>query len=98
MRVAVALVIGLGLGAASLHTARELATGGYRIPEDEAGTPPPSTRLVAPLTGALAAFVTFAVGDLASWAALPAYLVFAWLVAPVVWIDRDVHRIPVGLV
>ncbi len=37
-------------------------------------------------------------GDLAGWAALPAYLLFAWLAVGLVWIDADVHRLPDGLV
>lgn len=98
MLVALAAVVAIALGAAGVRTGRELASGGYRIPEDEPIGPPPGTRMVAPLTAALAAYVTLAVGGLAAWAALPAYLLFAWLVPPVVWIDRDVHRIPVGLV
>lgn len=98
MTLLVAGAAALGLFVAGHRTARELADGGYRIPEDRATWPPPGTRLVAPLTAALAAYVTVAVGDLASWAALPAYLLFAWLVPPLVWIDSDVHRIPVGLV
>ncbi|MGL5911400.1 MAG: prepilin peptidase, partial [Phycicoccus sp.] len=31
-------------------------------------------------------------------AAVPAYLLFAWLTVGLVWIDLDVHRLPVGLV
>ena len=37
-------------------------------------------------------------GDLGGWAALPAYLLFAWLTVGLVWIDLDVHRLPIGLV
>ena len=40
----------------------------------------------------------WSVGDLGGWAALPAYLLFAWLTVGLVWIDLDVHRLPVGLV
>lgn len=94
----VALVVGLALGFAGLVTGRELATGGYRIVHDDARHPPPSTVLVGPLTALFAVGVVLAVGDLADWAALPAYLLFAWLIPPIIWIDRDVHRIPVGLV
>ena len=49
-------------------------------------------------TAALAAVATWAVGGVAGWAALPAYLLFAWLTVGLVWIDLDVHRLPVGLV
>ena len=38
----------------------------------------------------------WSVGDLGGWAALPAYLLFAWLTVGLVWIDLDVHRLPVG--
>ena len=31
----------------------------------------------------------WAVGDLAAWAALPAYLLFAWLTVGLIWIDPD---------
>jgi leader peptidase (prepilin peptidase)/N-methyltransferase len=43
-------------------------------------------------------FVGWRVGDLAHWAALPAYLLLGWLTAALVWIDADVHRLPDGLV
>jgi leader peptidase (prepilin peptidase)/N-methyltransferase len=79
-------------------TGRELATGGYRIPEDEAVHATGSAWWTGPLTGALAAVATWAVGDLGGWSALPAYLLFAWLTTGLVWIDLDVHRLPVGLV
>ena len=99
---------GLGLGLALVTllvvaavvgrlTARELATGGYRIPEDEAEHAPPGSWWVAPLLVGLVLFVTFAVGATATYAALPAYLLFAWLTVCLVWIDLDVHRLPVGL-
>jgi leader peptidase (prepilin peptidase)/N-methyltransferase len=42
--------------------------------------------------------VGWRIGDLAGWAALPAYLLFAWLAVGLVWIDADVHRLPDGLV
>ena len=77
---------------------RELATGGYRIPEDEADHPPGRNWWPGLATAALAALAAWAVGDLAGWAALPAYLLFAWLTVGLVWIDLDVHRLPVGLV
>jgi leader peptidase (prepilin peptidase)/N-methyltransferase len=79
-------------------TGRELATGGYRIPEDEAEHAPGRPWWPGLATGALAALAAVAVGDLAQWAALPAFLLFAWLTVGLVWIDLDVHRLPVGLV
>ena len=78
-------------------TARELATGGYRIAEDEADHPTPPSWWVAPLLAALVLLLALTVGDTAAYAALPAYLLFAWLTVCLVWIDVDVHRLPVGL-
>ena len=88
--VAASLVIGR-------LTARELSTGGYRIPEDEAVHATPPSWWVAPLLAVLGRVVAASVGDLAAYAALPAYLLFAWLTVCLVWIDIDVHRLPVGL-
>lgn len=92
----------LVLGVAGHLTGRQLATGGYRI-EEERELPAPGGAwwpgpLVGGLVAVLAAIATWSVGDLASWAALPAYLLFAWLTAGLVWIDLDVHRLPIGLV
>ena len=92
--LAAALVMGL----VGHLTGRELATGGYRIPEDDADHPPGRNWWPGPATGALAAVAAWSVGGLAGWAALPAYLLFAWLTVALVWIDLDVHRLPVGLV
>lgn len=78
-------------------TAQELASGGYRIPEDEATHATPPSWWVAPLLGVLVLVLTQTVGDTAAYAALPAYLLFAWLTVCLVWIDVDVHRLPVGL-
>ena len=78
-------------------TARELATGGYRIVEDEADHPTPPSWWVAPLLAVLVLLLALTVGDTAAYAALPAYLLFAWLTVCLVWIDIDVHRLPVGL-
>ena len=88
----------LVMGVLGHLTGRELATGGYRIPEDEAAHPPGSAWWTGPLTGALAGVATWSVGDLGGWAALPVYLLFAWLTTGLIWIDLDVHRLPVGLV
>ena len=92
--VALALVF----GAVGWRTGRDLATGGYRIPEDEATHLPAHPWWVAPALAALAVFVGWHLGDAAGWAAAPAYLLFAWLTVALVWIDLDVHRLPVGLV
>lgn len=91
----VALVVGaLVVGRLTAH---ELGTGGYRIPEDEASHATPPSWWVAPLLAALTLVAAFSVGDTAAYAALPAYLLFAWLTVCLVWIDIDVHRLPVGL-
>ncbi len=94
----VVLAVGVVMGVVGHLTGRELATGGYRIPEDEADHPPGRNWWPGLATGVLAALAAWAVGDLAGWAALPAYLLFAWLTVGLVWIDLDVHRLPVGLV
>jgi leader peptidase (prepilin peptidase)/N-methyltransferase len=78
-------------------TARELATAGYRIPEDEATHRPPRSWWVAPLLAGIVLLLAWTLGDAADYAALPAYLLFAWLTVCLVWIDLDVHRLPVGL-
>ena len=88
----------LVLGVVGHLTGRELATGGYRIPEDEADHPTAHPWWTGPATGALAGLAAWSVGDLGGWAALPVYLLFAWLTVGLVWIDLDVHRLPVGLV
>ncbi|MEO7269381.1 MAG: prepilin peptidase [Knoellia sp.] len=85
-------------GIAVGHVAgRQLSTGDYRIPEDEASHATPPSWWVAPLLGALVVALTQTVGDTAAYAALPAYLLFAWLSVCLVWIDIDVHRLPMGL-
>jgi leader peptidase (prepilin peptidase)/N-methyltransferase len=86
------------MGVVGHLTGRELATGGYRIPEDHADHPPGRNWWPAPAAALLGAVAAWSVGDLAGWAALPAYLLFAWLTVGLVWIDLDVHRLPVGLV
>ncbi|PRY61450.1 leader peptidase (prepilin peptidase)/N-methyltransferase [Knoellia remsis] len=93
----VVLLIAAGAVVAGLATSRELATAGYRIPEDEADHDPPRSWWVVPLLVALALWATRSVGDAGAYAALPAYLLFAWLSVCLVWIDLDVHRLPVGL-
>jgi leader peptidase (prepilin peptidase) / N-methyltransferase len=77
---------------------RVLATGGYRVDADEAGALPRPWWWPAPALAALWVFLGWRVGDLGEWAALPTYLLFAWLTVALVWIDADVHRLPDGLV
>ena len=93
--VVLAAVAGAGVGTA---TGRALATGGYRIESDGPAAPPRHWWWPALVLGLLWAFLAWRIGDLAGWAALPAYLLFAWLAVTLVWIDADVHRLPDGLV
>ena len=86
------------MGVVGHLTGRQLATGGYRIPEDEADHQPGRNWWPGLACAGLSAVAAWAVGGLAGWAALPAYLLFAWLTVGLVWIDLDVHRLPVGLV
>lgn len=95
--VVAALVLTVGAVVVGKLTARELATGGYRIPEDEATHATLPSWWVAPVLGVVVFVLTQTVGDTAAYAALPAYLLFAWLTVCLVWIDIDVHRLPVGL-
>ena len=94
-------VVGLAalvMGVVGHLTGRRLATGGYRIDEDEAEHAPGRNWWPGLATAALAALAAWSVGGLGDWAALPVYLLFAWLTVGLVWIDLDVHRLPVGLV
>ncbi len=86
------------LGVLGHLTGRELATGGYRIAEDAVERAPGPSWWTGPLTGGLAAVATWSVGGLGGWAALPVYLLFAWLTTALTYTDLDVHRLPVGLV
>jgi leader peptidase (prepilin peptidase)/N-methyltransferase len=94
----VVVVAALVMGVVGHLTGRELATGGYRIDEDEADHSPGRNWWPGVATAALAGLAAWSIGDLGGWAALPAYLLFAWLTAGLIWIDLDVHRLPVGLV
>ncbi|MCA1781128.1 MAG: prepilin peptidase [Dermatophilaceae bacterium] len=97
LALAVLAVTGAGLG---LLTRREIATFGYRIEEDEprgvgwpswvSWWPVVALALLWPAVGA-------ALAPRAGWAAVPAYLLLAWLSVVLVWIDTDVHRLPNGL-
>jgi len=94
--VAALTVVGGVLGAV---TGRALGTGGYRVDSDEpASALPRAPWWPAPVLALLWGFLAWRIGDLAAWAALPAYLFFAWLAVALVWIDVDVHRLPDGLV
>ncbi|MGZ4633202.1 MAG: prepilin peptidase, partial [Actinomycetes bacterium] len=93
--VLVAALAGAGVGAA---TGRTLATGGYRIASDGPGRPPRHWWWPPVVLGLLWAFLAWRIGATAGWAALPAYLLFAWLAVALMWIDADVHRLPDGLV
>ncbi|GAA2729942.1 hypothetical protein GCM10009867_00290 [Pedococcus aerophilus] len=88
-------VVGLVVGGL---TGRRLADGGYRTEYDEAGALPRVWWWPAPVLALLWAFLGWRLGDYAGWAALPAFLLFAWLTVGLVWIDADVHRLPDGLV
>ena len=92
--VVVLAVLGLLVGGL---TGRRLADGGYRTEHDEAGALPRVWWWPAPLLALLWAFLGWRIGDYAGWAALPAFLLFAWLTVGLVWIDADVHRLPRGL-
>jgi leader peptidase (prepilin peptidase)/N-methyltransferase len=94
----VVAVAALAMGVVGHLTGRRLATGGYRIDEDEAEHEPGRNWWPGLATAALAALAAWSIGDLGGWAALPVYLLFAWLTVGLVWIDLDVHRLPVGLV
>lgn len=81
-------------------TRREIATFGYRIEDDEPrGDTWPAWASWWPVA-ALAALwpaVGATVGSRVGWAAVPAYLLLAWLSVVLMWIDADVHRLPNGL-
>ncbi|MBM6403730.1 prepilin peptidase [Phycicoccus sp. CSK15P-2] len=94
----VAVAAALVMGVVGHLTGVRLATGGYRIDEEQLADPPGHPWWTGPATGGLAALATLVVRDLGDWAALPPYLLFAWLTVALVWIDLDVHRLPVGLV
>ena len=94
----VVVVVALAMGGVGHLTGLRLATGGYRIEDDEADHAPGRPWWPGAATGALAGLAAWSVGDLGGWAALPAYLLFAWLTVGLIWIDLDVHRLPVGLV
>jgi leader peptidase (prepilin peptidase) / N-methyltransferase len=93
--ILVLAALGTALGWA---TGRVLGTGEYRIESDEAGALPRTRWWPALALAVLWGFLAWRIGDLAGWAALPAYLLFGWLAVCLMWIDLDVHRLPDGLV
>lgn len=94
----VVVAVALAMGGVGHLTGRRLATGGYRIDEDEADHAPGNPWWTGPATGALSAVAVLSVQDHGAWASLPPFLLFAWLTVGLVWIDLDVHRLPIGLV
>lgn len=82
------------------RTRAEVASFGYRIPDDEPrGDAWPSWVSWGPVL-ALAVLwpaVGATIGARFGWEAVPAYLLLAWLSVVLVWIDADVHRLPNGL-
>ena len=94
----VVLLVALAMGVVGHLTGLRLATGGYRIDEDEAEHAPGRPWWPGLLTALLAALAAWAIGGAGDWAVLPTYLLFAWLTVGLIWIDLDVHRLPVGLV
>jgi leader peptidase (prepilin peptidase)/N-methyltransferase len=91
--VAVVAVAGAGLG---LWLARELATTAYRL-DDEDGRRPGPPALVALAVPVLWGVLAWRLGGLSQGAALPAYLLLAWVAVALFWVDVDVHRLPEGL-
>jgi leader peptidase (prepilin peptidase)/N-methyltransferase len=92
--VAVVVVAGVGLG---WWLARALATLAYRL-DDEADRPAPApSALVVVAVPALWGLLAWRLGGVAAGAALPAYLLLAWVGVALVWVDLDVHRLPEGL-
>ena len=94
----VVVVVALAMGVVGHLTGLRLATGGYRIEEDEADHAPGRPWWPGLLTALLSALAAWSIGGVGDWAVLPTYLLFAWLTVGLIWIDLDVHRLPVGLV
>lgn len=91
--VALLAVAGAGLG---LWLARELGTTAYRL-DDEQGRSPGPPALVALAVPVLWGVLAWRLGGLSQGAALPAYLLLAWVGVALFWVDVDVHRLPEGL-
>ena len=72
---AVVVAVGGVFTVLGLLTGRELATRGYRIAEDEPTGLPHSHWWTGPLAGLLAGYLSWRIGGLAHWSALPIGLV-----------------------
>ena len=90
----VVLVAALVMGVVGHLTGLRLATGGYRIAEDEADHAPGRTGGRG-CHGALSALAAWAIGGVGDWAALPTYLLFAWLTVGLI-LDRPRRAPPAG--
>lgn len=94
------LVLAVSGAALGWATRREVIGFGYRIEGDEprgdswpawfSWWPVVALAVLWPAVGA-------ALAPRLGWAAVPAYLLLAWLSVVLVWIDSDVHRLPNGL-
>jgi len=92
--VMVLAVTGLGLG---LWLARALRTAAYRLDEEADRSLPGPPVLLALAVPALWGVLAWRLGGLSEGAALPAYLLMAWVGVALFWVDVDVHRLPEGL-
>ncbi|MEO8827385.1 prepilin peptidase [Lapillicoccus sp.] len=88
--VLVAVVLGHRLG-------RALATGGYRLGDEEHRRRPAPAWLVAVALPVLWGVLAVRLGAASRGALLPAYLLLAWVGLALAWVDADVHRLPEGL-
>ena len=70
----VVLVAAVVMGVVGHLTGLRLATGGYRIAEDEAEHPPGRPWWPGLLTALLSALAAWAIGGVGDWAVLPTYL------------------------
>ncbi|PID96435.1 MAG: peptidase A24 [Actinomycetales bacterium] len=93
------LVIGCAVAGLPIgwYMRRELATGGYRIVEDESGPLPRGQWLVLAGVPVLWGVLAWRVGTAADGTLLPALLLYATVGVALSWIDADVHRLPHGL-
>lgn len=92
--VAVLALVGLGPG---LWLARELGTAAYRLDDETDRRRPGPPALLGVAVPVLWGALAWRLGGLSEGAALPAYLLLAWVAVALVWVDVDVHRLPEGL-